>query len=90
MHSAMKWLLLAALLSSPLWAAERSPSLSLGEARQLVASMGIGVGKMFCRSGPQCQGDDDRYVLSHIDSRAAGPNRFVIEVEITPLPRHTY
>lgn len=82
----MKWLLAALLLSSPLWAAS-APPLTLGEARQLVASLGVGVGKTFCRSGPQCSGDTDRYMISHIDSRSVGPNRFAIEVEIMPLPR---
>jgi len=59
----------------------RSPPLSLVRARLLVSSMGINVGKIFAD-------DDDRYALTRIEARTKGPNTFIIEVDITPLPKH--
>lgn len=85
-----KWLIAAAIAAStPLLAADLSTPLSLDHARALVSAMGFNVGRQFCTGGPQCAGDDDRYMLSRIESHAKGRNVFVIEVEITPLPKHT-
>lgn len=84
----MKWLIVAIAASTPLLAADLSNPLSLERARALVAAMGFNVGRQFCTGGIQCAGDDDRYMLSRIESHAKGRNVFVIEVEITPLPKH--
>jgi hypothetical protein len=77
----MRWLLAFIVASSPLWAADRSPPLSLERARDLVAAMGLNAGKIFAD-------DENRYLVSRVEGRSPRPNVFLIEVEITPLPKY--
>ena len=81
----MRWALLFVLLSSPVWAAEKSTPLSLDQARTLLALAGVTVGKVFCED-PSCV-NTNRYALSRLDSKQKRPNVFSIEIEITPLPK---
>jgi hypothetical protein len=63
-------------------AADISPPLTLDRAKAVIAARG-GVGSIFADG-------DNRYMVSRIESRGT-PRRnvFSVEIEITPLARHT-
>ena len=81
----MRWALLFVLLSSPAWAAERSTPLTLEQARLLLSAVGVNVGKVFADdpNSPSA----NRYALTRLDSKQKRPNVFVVEIEVTPLPK---
>jgi hypothetical protein len=58
-----------------------SVPLSLERARLLVSAMGLNVGKVF-------PDDENRYMVSRVESTSRRPNVFLVEIEITRLPRH--
>lgn len=81
----MKWLAVLLALSSPAFAAERSPSLTLAQARALLAAAGVSVGKVFA-DDPRAH-SPNRYALTRLESKQKKPNVFDVEIEITPLPK---
>ncbi len=81
----MRWALLFALLSSPACAGDRSAPLSLEQARALLSAVGVNVGKVFADEPGSPSAN--RYALTRLDSKQKRPNVFVVEIEVTPLPR---
>ena len=81
----MKWLSILLALSSPALAADRSPPLSLAQARMLLAIAGVSVGKVFA-DNPRAA-SPNRYALTRLESKQKKPNVFTVEIEITPLPK---
>ena len=81
----MKWIAILLALSTPVMAAEKSPPLSLAQARMLLAIAGVSVGKIFA-DDPSSH-SPNRYALTRLDSKLKKPNVFSVEIEITPLPK---
>lgn len=81
----MKWLLALAVVSLPAWGAERSAPLSLAQAKTLLQAAGVSVGKVFAED-PSAS-TSNRYALTRLEGRQLRPNVFMIEIEVTPLPR---
>jgi hypothetical protein len=68
------------LVCSPAFAAEQSASISVEQARSLVAGVGVNSGTVF-RLG------DGRYAISKVEISSHRKNTFSIELEIKPMPK---
>lgn len=81
----LRWALVLLLGSLPAWGQSTSTPLTLLQARTLLASTGVGVGKIFV-DDPSAS-SPNRYLVARINSHLVRPNVFTIEIEIQPLAK---